>query len=93
MCEEAVKVLKVMIAINPRVVKENPHSTLPQNSKRKSVRAVLYVHGDGLRVVDDDTKGLIVDQTIEKVRSFVWIIFKDDPHPLRLSLAGLLLCS
>ena len=38
-----------------------------QNSKRKSVRAVLYVHGDGLRVVDDDTKGLIVDQTIEKV--------------------------
>ena len=38
-----------------------------QNSKRKSVRAVLYVHGDGLRVVDDETKGLIVDQTIEKV--------------------------
>ena len=33
-----------------------------QNSKRKSVRAVLYVHGDGLRVVDDETKGLIVDQ-------------------------------
>lgn len=31
------------------------------------MRAVLYVHGDGLRVVDDDTKGLIVDQTIEKV--------------------------
>lgn len=38
-----------------------------QNSKRKSVRAILYVHGDGLRVVDDDTRGLIVDQTIEKV--------------------------
>ena len=38
-----------------------------KNSKRKSVKAVLYVHGDGLRVVDDDTKGLIVDQTIEKV--------------------------
>lgn len=38
-----------------------------KNSKRKSVRAVLYVHGDGLRVVDDETKGLIVDQTIEKV--------------------------
>ena len=31
------------------------------------MRAVLYVHGDGLRVVDDETKGLIVDQTIEKV--------------------------
>ena len=26
------------------------------------MRAVLYVHGDGLRVVDDETKGLIVDQ-------------------------------
>ena len=38
-----------------------------QESKRKSVRAILYVHGDGLRVVDDETKGLIVDQTIEKV--------------------------
>ena len=38
-----------------------------KNSKRKSVRALLYVHGDGLRVVDDETKGLIVDQTIEKV--------------------------
>ena len=25
------------------------------------------MHGDGLRVVDDETKGLIVDQTIEKV--------------------------
>ena len=44
------------------------HDSRPfQNSKRKSVRAVLYVHGDGLRVVDDETKGLIVDQTIEKV--------------------------
>ncbi|XP_040563337.1 protein numb isoform X3 [Lepeophtheirus salmonis] len=38
-----------------------------KNSKRKSVRSILYIHGDGLRVVDNDTKGLIVDQTIEKV--------------------------
>ena len=28
---------------------------------------MLHVGGDGLKVVDDDTKGLIVDQTIEKV--------------------------
>ena len=38
-----------------------------QGSKRKSVRSNLHVSGDGLKVVDDDTKGLIVDQTIEKV--------------------------
>ena len=31
------------------------------------MRAILYVSGDGLRVVEDETKGLIVDQTIEKV--------------------------
>uniref|UniRef100_UPI00358F9475 numb-like protein isoform X2 n=1 Tax=Myxine glutinosa TaxID=7769 RepID=UPI00358F9475 len=34
---------------------------------RKKVRAVLWVSADGLRVVDDATKDLIVDQTIEKV--------------------------
>lgn len=38
-----------------------------QNSRRRPVRAVLHVSGDGLRVVEDETKGLIVDQTIEKV--------------------------
>ena len=27
----------------------------------------MYVSGDGLRVVDQESKGLIVDQTIEKV--------------------------
>ena len=31
------------------------------------MRAVLHVSGDGLRVVDDETRGLVVDQTIEKV--------------------------
>lgn len=38
-----------------------------QNSRRRPIRGLLHVSGDGLRVVDDDTKGLIVDQTIEKV--------------------------
>ncbi|XP_063699550.1 protein numb isoform X2 [Culicoides brevitarsis] len=38
-----------------------------RNSRRRPVRATLHVSGDGLRVVDEDTKGLIVDQTIEKV--------------------------
>ncbi|XP_023689278.2 numb-like protein isoform X1 [Paramormyrops kingsleyae] len=36
-------------------------------SGKKSVKAVLWVSADGLRVVDDKTKDLIVDQTIEKV--------------------------
>ncbi|XP_060712126.1 numb-like protein isoform X1 [Hemiscyllium ocellatum] len=34
---------------------------------KKSVKAMLWVSADGLRVVDDKTKDLIVDQTIEKV--------------------------
>ncbi|XP_075680838.1 NUMB endocytic adaptor protein isoform X1 [Dermatophagoides pteronyssinus] len=38
-----------------------------RNSRRRGVKGQLYVTGDGIRVVDDDTKGLIVDQTIEKV--------------------------
>lgn len=38
-----------------------------RGSRRRPVRAVLHVSGDGLRVVEEETKGLIVDQTIEKV--------------------------
>ncbi|XP_067129226.1 protein numb isoform X2 [Centruroides vittatus] len=38
-----------------------------RNSRRRPIKGTLYVTGDGLRVVDDETKGLIVDQTIEKV--------------------------
>ncbi|KAM8953629.1 numb-like protein isoform 1-T1 [Pelodytes ibericus] len=34
---------------------------------KKSIKAILWVSADGLRVVDDKTKDLIVDQTIEKV--------------------------
>ncbi|XP_072163829.1 protein numb-like [Diadema setosum] len=36
-------------------------------STRKKLRAVLWVSSDGLRVVEEESKGLIVDQTIEKV--------------------------
>uniref|UniRef100_A0AAZ3S4P1 PID domain-containing protein n=1 Tax=Oncorhynchus tshawytscha TaxID=74940 RepID=A0AAZ3S4P1_ONCTS len=35
--------------------------------RKKAVKAVLWVSADGLRVVDDKTKDLILDQTIEKV--------------------------
>ncbi|CAG2114531.1 unnamed protein product [Medioppia subpectinata] len=38
-----------------------------RSSRRRAVKGTLFVTGDGLRVVDDETKGLIVDQTIEKV--------------------------
>ncbi|KAG8200101.1 hypothetical protein JTE90_001956 [Oedothorax gibbosus] len=38
-----------------------------RNSRRRIIKGTLYVTGDGLRVVDDETKGLLVDQTIEKV--------------------------
>ncbi|XP_050310938.1 protein numb isoform X2 [Anthonomus grandis grandis] len=40
---------------------------LGSGSRRRPTRAVLHVSGDGLRVVEEETKGLIVDQTIEKV--------------------------
>ncbi|KAJ1349200.1 Mitochondria-ER-cortex-ancor component [Parelaphostrongylus tenuis] len=39
-----------------------------RSNRRRSIKAVLYVSGDGLRVVDqENNRGLIVDQTIEKV--------------------------
>ncbi|CAF1008779.1 unnamed protein product [Adineta ricciae] len=37
------------------------------NQKVKHTKAILYISGDSLRVVDETSKGLIVDQTIEKV--------------------------
>jgi len=40
---------------------------LVRSQRRRPLRGVLFVSGDGLRVVDDDTKDLILDQTIEKV--------------------------
>ncbi|KAK0411523.1 hypothetical protein QR680_005692 [Steinernema hermaphroditum] len=39
-----------------------------RTQRRRVIKGVLYVSGDGLRVVDnEDNHGLIVDQTIEKV--------------------------
>ncbi|XP_065259648.1 protein numb homolog isoform X2 [Emys orbicularis] len=38
-----------------------------KSTGKKAVKAVLWVSADGLRVVDEKTKDLIVDQTIEKV--------------------------
>ncbi|XP_007891427.1 protein numb homolog isoform X2 [Callorhinchus milii] len=57
-CEEAVKRLKS---------ERKFFKALFGKSGKKAVKAVLWVSADGLRVVDEKTKDLIVDQTIEKV--------------------------
>lgn len=46
---------------------EEAVKTLKSQCKGKYQRAVLYVSGDALRVVDEISKSMIVDQTIEKV--------------------------
>ncbi|XP_056022607.1 protein numb-like isoform X3 [Ostrea edulis] len=46
---------------------EEAVKTLKTQCKGKYQRAVLYVSGDALRVVDEISKSMIVDQTIEKV--------------------------
>ncbi|XP_073698557.1 protein numb homolog isoform X5 [Garra rufa] len=57
-CEEAVKKLKT---------DRKFFKGFFAKAGKKAVRAVLWVSADGLRVVDDKTKDLILDQTIEKV--------------------------
>ncbi|XP_053397158.1 protein numb-like isoform X2 [Mercenaria mercenaria] len=46
---------------------EEAVKTLKDKCKGKYQRAILYVSGDALRVVDEISKSMIVDQTIEKV--------------------------
>ena len=38
-----------------------------KSERRRTVRGTMFVSGDSIRLVDDDTKALIIDQTIEKV--------------------------
>ncbi|CAF1030367.1 unnamed protein product [Brachionus calyciflorus] len=40
---------------------------IADKDKKKSIKAILYITGDSLRVVDESNKTLLVDQTIEKV--------------------------
>ncbi|ETN77944.1 phosphotyrosine interaction domain protein [Necator americanus] len=57
LCHFSVKITNVL-----------PYSIVLQSNRRRPIKAVLYVSGDGLRVVDqENNRGLIVDQTIEKV--------------------------
>ncbi|XP_052832617.1 protein numb-like [Octopus bimaculoides] len=46
---------------------EEAVKSLKYQCKGKYQRAILYVSGDALRVVDEISKSMIVDQTIEKV--------------------------
>lgn len=46
---------------------EEAVKSLKNKCKGKYQRAILYVSGDALRVVDEISKSMIVDQTIEKV--------------------------
>uniref|UniRef100_A0A2K6CBD4 Protein numb homolog n=1 Tax=Macaca nemestrina TaxID=9545 RepID=A0A2K6CBD4_MACNE len=50
-----------------RTIKRTLQKSNPFTTGKKAVKAVLWVSADGLRVVDEKTKDLIVDQTIEKV--------------------------
>ena len=38
-----------------------------KEQRRRTVRGTMYVSGDSVRLVDDDTKAMVLDQTIEKV--------------------------
>nr|XP_020138834.1 numb-like protein isoform X1 [Microcebus murinus] len=77
-CEEAVKKLKAVSEAGAREGRGQRGQGSPDLTRslcphlspqmgRKSVKSVLWVSADGLRVVDDKTKDLLVDQTIEKV--------------------------
>nr|XP_032637251.1 protein numb homolog isoform X4 [Chelonoidis abingdonii] len=72
-CEDAVKRLKALptviaLDLSPLFLQERKFfKGFFGKTGRKAVKAVLWVSADGLRVVDEKTKDLIVDQTIEKV--------------------------
>ena len=47
--------------------------------KRRTVRGTVYVSGDSVRLVDDDTKAMVLDQTIEeKIRTIAQKIYGAD---------------
>ena len=64
-CEEALKVLRVSFLINSRFLfacfiwsEFSPMlcCVVLQNSRRRPVKGVLHISGDGLRVVEEETK-------------------------------------
>jgi len=67
-CEFKVKYLGSMEVQESRGMEvcESAIKTL-RCSKEKKVKGTLHVSGDGLRVIDNKKKGMLVDQVIEKV--------------------------
>ena len=64
-CEEAVKLLK-----NSKRKPIKVRHCLGDEQKSSlsfQLQGTLHISGDGLRVADSETKGLVLDQTIEKV--------------------------
>uniref|UniRef100_A0A1I8FZ95 PID domain-containing protein n=1 Tax=Macrostomum lignano TaxID=282301 RepID=A0A1I8FZ95_9PLAT len=68
-CSFQVKYLGCMEVFESRGMQvcEEAIKNLIKAKTKHHKRAVLYVNGEALRVVDEISKGLIVDQTIEKV--------------------------
>ena len=63
MCEEALKVLRVsaISSLHAFVFRNNLkwmvyYLLFEQNSRRRPVKGILHISGDGLRVVEEDTK-------------------------------------
>jgi hypothetical protein len=51
---------------------------LMKSSKRQPIRGLLHISGDGLRVADSATQGLVLDQTIEKVSRYMGVPMSTD---------------
>ena len=57
-----------------------------KKSKRAALSAILHVSGDGLRVVDKKSSGMLVDQVIEKEGLYfiiIIIIFFNDQREFK----------
>ena len=58
-----------LAAVNNKLLRSKNSSAhvVSSGSQRPAQNAIFYISSDGLRVVDENSKSLIVDQTIEKV--------------------------
>uniref|UniRef100_A0A183C984 PID domain-containing protein n=1 Tax=Globodera pallida TaxID=36090 RepID=A0A183C984_GLOPA len=67
-CSFAVKYLGACEVFESRGMSVCESALQHLRARKRSIKALLYISGDGIRVVDQEhNRGLIVDQTIEKV--------------------------